>query len=290
MDSLYFKVALHQQESLKIEEWELPHFYSLLHFHPEYQLTIIRKSNGFLFVADKMYRFSPGDIFIIGPNIPHVFQNDDPYHDNSVPKVDAVSIFFTEKSFGEGLFSIPEAGRIKELLHKSIYGIKLSCSHHGKLRLILNNIGQKKGFDRILDLLKVLNELSLSKELEMISLLQTPTLKQKDECSKINTVYEYVLKNYHNPIHLNEISALVNMSHYSFCKFFKQRTTKTFVQFLTEVRIGMACKYLVEGKMNITEIAYQSGFSNLSNFIRQFKKLIGSTPSEYQKKLNEHQA
>ena len=123
----------------------------------------------------------------------------------------------------------------------------------------------------------------------MISLLQTPTLKQKDECSKINTVYEYVLKNYHNPIHLNEISALVNMSHYSFCKFFKQRTTKTFVQFLTEVRIGMACKHLVEGKMNITEIAYQSGFSNLSNFIRQFKKLIGSTPSEYQKKINEHQ-
>ncbi len=187
------------------------------------------------------------------------------------------------------MLSLPEAAKIKELFQKSVFGVKLSGSTQEGIGKILANIGKKKDFEKILDLLRVLNELSLSWELEMISLLHTPVLKQKDECAKINTVYEYVLKNYHNPIKLSEVSALVNMSHYAFCKFFKLRTTKTFVQFLNEVRIGMACKYLVEGKMNITDIAYQSGFSNLSHFIRQFKKLIGSTPSEYQKKLNNHQ-
>lgn len=285
MDPLYFKVPLNSNESVKIEEWELPHFYTPLHFHPEFQITYIRKSHGFLFVADKLYEFFPGDIFIIGPNIPHVFRNDDDYYRKTDRySISAVSMFFTEKSFGQ-LFSVPEADEIKKLLDKSVFGIKLVDNLQEKVAVKIGKISGRKGFERILELLSILHIIAASRKFEMISLSRLPELKQKDETSKINTVYDYVLKNFSGPINLMNVASLVNMSTYSFCRFFKMRTNKTFIEFLNEIRIGMACKYLVDGKMNITEVAYSSGYNSLSNFLQQFKKLTGVTPSSYLKKV-----
>ena len=285
MDPLYFKVPLNSNESVKIEEWELPHFYSPLHFHPEFQITYIKKSHGFLFVADQLYEFFPGNIFIIGPNIPHVFRNDDHYYQKrEAHSVSAVSMFFTEKSFSQ-LFSMPEADEINKLLHKTVFGIKLVDNLEEKVAAKISDISKKKGFERILELLNILHLIANSHNFTMISLAQLPELKQKDETSKINTVYDYVLKNFSNAITLEQIAALVNMSSYSFCRFFKTRTNKTFIEFLNEIRIGMACKYLVDGKMNITEVAYATGYNSLSNFLLQFKKYTGVTPSSYQKKI-----
>lgn len=284
MNFLYFKISLYEHESIKIEHSEFINFYPRVHFHPEYQLTYIQQGCGFLFVGDKISEFSSGDIFIIGPNIPHVFRCNDIIY-NQENRIKTTSIFFTEKSFGEGLLNIPESAEIKDLLNRSEYGIKLSNNQSEEIGSILNKIIQKKGFERILDLLNILNKISKTEKTEMISLLQIPILKQKDDGSKINKVYEYVMQNYGSPIHLKEIASLVNMSHFAFCRFFKQRTNKTFIQFLNEVRIGMACKLLVEEKISISDIAYNTGFANQSNFIRQFKKLNGNTPSEYLRKI-----
>lgn len=286
MDPLYFKVPLGSNESIKIEEWDLPYFYTLLHFHPEFQITYIRKSHGFLFVADKLYEFFPGNVFLIGPNIPHVFRNDDGYYLESEGEngVSAVSMFFTEKSFGQ-LFSMPEADEIKKLLNTSVFGIKLEDCLEQEVAVKIDKIAKEKGFERVLDLLSVLHIVASSRNFEVISLSQIPELKQKDETSKINKVYDYVLKNFSNSISLEQVASLVNMSIYSFCRFFKTRTNKTFVEFLNEVRIGMACKYLLDGKMNVTEVAYSTGYSSLSNFLQQFKKHMGVTPSSYLKRV-----
>lgn len=286
MDPLYFKVPLNTNESIKVEEWDIPRFYSLLHFHPEFQITYIRKSHGFLFVAEKLYEFFPGNVFLIGPNIPHVFRNsDDNYPEEGASGgVNAVSMFFTEKSFGQ-LFSMPEADEIKKLLNKSVFGIKLADKLERKVAVKINKIVRGKGFGRILDLLSILHIVAGSRNFKMISLSQFPELKQKDETLKINRVYDYVLKNFSVSIHLNTVASLVNMSTYSFCRFFKTRTNKTFVEFLNEIRIGMACKYLLDGKMNVTEVAYACGYNSLSNFLQQFKKLTGITPSAYLKRV-----
>lgn len=288
MASLYFKILLYENESVKAEHWELPYFYSSVHFHPEYQLTFIQESNGSLLVGDKMCDFSPGDTFIIGPNIPHIFRNEDSFYDRRIQneiRARAIAIYFTKDSLGKGLLDIPEATRIKELLSNSVYGIKIPKGASKELTLLLSNILQKRDFEKVLDFLRMLDEISKVEEIEIISPLKAPDVKQKDEGSKINQVYEYVMKNYEHTILLHEIAELVNMSHYAFCRFFKQRTNKTFVQFLNEIRIGMACKHLVEGKLPINDIAYRTGFGNLSNFIRQFKKLNGETPSDYQKRI-----
>lgn len=288
MDSLYFKVTLHDHESVKIEDWKLPRFYSLVHFHPEYQLTYIKGSRGFLYLGNRIYEFKPGDIFIIGPNIPHVFRNEDDYCGAQTEEVvDAVSVFFTADSLGAGFFDIPEAKKIKELLARSVYGTKISAANDpGRtIGAKVDGIIGIEGFGKILRLLDALHEMSISHVAEVMSLLQAPEIHVKDDSSRINAVYEYVLKNYTEPIPLDAIADYVHMSSYAFCKFFKTRTKKTFVQFVNEIRIGMACKLLVEGQMSVTDIAYSVGFGNISHFIRQFKRVNGSTPSDYAKKI-----
>lgn len=288
MESVYFKIVLKENESVKVALFEKPHFHSSIHFHPEYQLTMVLESTGSLLVQDKMCDFSPGDIFLIGPNIPHLFRNEDSFYTKSKQKeknVRSIEIYFTEEAFGSTFLNIPEAIWIKDLLEKSVFGIKIPRNTSTHLTDLMNTIILQKDFDKILGLLKILHEISKNKDIETISLLPAPLVPQRNEGSKIHRVYEYVMKHYYNPISLKDVAEHINMSHYAFCRFFKQRTGKTFVQVLNEIRIGFACKHLVEGKLQISDIAYQTGFGNLSNFIRQFKKINGETPSNYQKRI-----
>lgn len=288
MESVYFKIVLKENESVRVDLFEKPHFHSFIHFHPEYQLIMILESSGSLLVQNKMCDFTVGDIFLIGPNVPHLFRNQDNFYTKGKQhknKAKSIEVYFTEEAFGSTFLNIPEAIWIKDLLKKSVFGIKISHNTSTYLTSLMNKLVQLKDFDKILGLLKILNEISKNKDIETISLLPPPSVNRKDETSKIHRIYEYVMKHYCDPISLRDVAEYSNMSHYAFCRFFKQRTGKTFVQVLTEIRIGFACKLLIEGKLPISDIAYRTGFGNLSNFIRQFKKINGETPSNYQKKI-----
>jgi len=100
---------------------------------------------------------------------------------------------------------------------------------------------------------------------------------------KINLIYSYTFENFQSPISIKEVATEVNISPNSFCRYFKTRTLKTYWQFLLEVRIGFACKLLIEGEMSVAQICYECGFNNLSNFNRHFKTLLGKTPLQYSK-------
>jgi len=104
----------------------------------------------------------------------------------------------------------------------------------------------------------------------------------------METIFRYVIKNYPNKISLEEIASLVSLTPPSFCRYFKSRTTKAFSSFVNEIRIGNACKMLIENKDNIAQVCFDSGFNYLSNFNRQFKKIKGMTPSEFQCKFKNH--
>jgi len=81
---------------------------------------------------------------------------------------------------------------------------------------------------------------------------------------------------------------MVNMTPPSFCRYFKSRTTKVFSAFVNEVRIGNACRMLIEKKYTVSQVCFKSGFNYLSNFNRQFKKIKGLTPSKFQCKYQNY--
>ena len=282
MRPLLFKVPKFSQEAFRVQVDDVPYFYDPLHYHPELQLTVILKSTGTRFIGTNIGRFEPGDMFLIGSDLPHVFRNDKVhYEDNSVLKAQAISILFTQDALGAEFFNLPETQNIKALISKSSRGLSIS----GKLGLYIKaqmlEITKLSGIEKLTKFLHILDRLSLSEDLQVLSTLEKVSSSRKSDNEKIDNILNYVLQHFARKITLKEVANVADMSEQAFCRFFKKRTRKTFSLFLNEIRIGHACKLLVESRLNVGEICYASGFNNLSNFNRKFKEITRYTPREY---------
>jgi AraC-like DNA-binding protein len=285
MKPLLFRNLIPENESFHIQEDILTNFYDFLHYHPEIQLTLILKGSGTVIVGDKAVPFDVDDIFLFGPGLPHVFK-DQPNLEHPDAGVHAISVYFKMNSFGENFFSLPENFLIKELLENSSRGIKLNGAElKQQVRKGIIGLNVKKGTDLLIEFFIILNLISKNKDLELLSSISFMKTKNESESKRIEVVFRYVFDNFSREISLEEIAELSAMSVTSFCRFFKQRTRKTFTMFVNEVRIGHACKELLYNSYNVNEVAYRCGFNNISNFNRQFKTITGVTPSEYAKKL-----
>ena len=213
-----------------------------------------------------MIPYNDGELILIGPNIPHEFRSEvieiPDYYTQSI------SVHFVKNFLGLGLFEIPEAVFIKQLLEQSERCIRVTdISVKEIIQQGLLNLTESKGIERVSWLLQILNTVS--------------TTSGEGQNSRINRVFRYVIDNFKNQISITEAAKLVNFTNTSFCRFFKQRTHKSFVQYVNEIRIAYACKLLVEGNYSINRIASESGFDNISNFNTQFKKIKLITPSQF---------
>lgn len=146
---------------------------------------------------------------------------------------------------------------------------------------------QTTDFESILMLLNLLNLIANSSEYNLLSSAgYTNSLKESDT-ERMNKVHAYVMKNFREKITLEEVAAIANMTPTSFSRYFKTHANKTFSDFLTEIRVGYSCKLLIEKKMSVSQVCYESGFYTLSNFNRQFKAVTHYNPLEYRKKYTE---
>lgn len=265
------------------------YFYDILHYHPEYQLTVIYKGEGTLFVGDRIDRFEPGDVFLFGPNLPHVLRCDPSYYeDESELESFGISLYFRLDSFGPDFFDLPETENIKGLLSRSATGLRFTGIGLDRIRMAMKEMKNLQGMKRLLSLFTMME--NLAKEVEVHSsaisgIHYTNPLKETDS-KRINATFEYVMNNFKEEISLNDVADIANMSPSSFSRFFRQRTRKTFSRFVNEVRIGNACQLLRKADCTIYESAYSSGYNNLSNFNRQFKLITGHSPREYIRKIN----
>lgn len=286
--SIYFQIPKIEREGFVVQYDDLDYFYDELHYHPELQLIYIIEGAGDFFVGDSITPFEAGDLFLIGSNQSHILKSDSEYFEDDCTKNSrSVSIFFKRDSLGEGFFDISETISMRDLINRSERCIKFhpEISHYfgKKMKDLLN----RTGFKRFLEILSILNGLSESEEYSYLtSVTHTQPPSDKDS-ERINNVINYILNNYENDISLKDISEVANYSKPAFCRFFKQRTRKTFSTFLNEVRVSQACKLLRKSNMNISRICYESGYNNVSNFNRQFKKLTGHTPRSYANKCED---
>ena len=140
------------------------------------------------------------------------------------------------------------------------------------------------GFDRILSLLQMLHILSQSGESRVLSSPRYANSLRATDQERIGQVVNYIIEHFTEPIRLGEVAAVARMSETAFCRYFKERTNLAVFQFIAELRIGRACKLLIEKESSIARVASRCGYSNLSNFNRQFKAVSGMTPREYRRK------
>ncbi len=282
MKPILIKVASPVQSTITIIERCDPYFNTPFHFHPECELVYVMESFGKRIVGDSIEHFEKGDLVFVGANLPHVWYNDDRYHQGDTRLLArSVVVYFLQDIFGEKFFGLEETKSLAELFHRARRGMKFTGKANKLVTAEMLRLPRKTGMDRIISLLQILQALSDTKEYQYLaSIGYTNAFNEKDN-HKIDEVFKFVISNYNREISLQEVADITNFTPQSFCRFFKNRTKKSFIQFVNEVRVGQVCKRLSEEDWSIAETAYACGFQNLSNFNRFFREMTGKTPKEY---------
>ncbi len=278
MKALPFQIPKTQNLGLVYQEDIENYFYDTFHQHNEIQISIIIEGKGTLIIGDTITNYISNDIIIIGSNIPHVFKSDFNDHKKSF----MISLFFTEKSFGKEFFSLDDFKELQVFFKKSLNGFKI-INNKELLKLEFLNLRKATYLERFIGLFKIL-KLFTKTETKILTDFVYPKKYSINHGKRMQTVINYTIDNFSNNINLIEIANKANMTPNAFCRYFKQRTNKTYFTFLNELKIENACKLLKENKeITVSEIAYQCGFSNLSNFNRKFMEIKSTTPSKYRK-------
>ncbi|MCR9014485.1 AraC family transcriptional regulator [Aquiflexum gelatinilyticum] len=282
-----FKIPKSQKEFVRFQVDEGSHFYDKLHQHPEWQLTLILEGKGQLMVGDYLGRFEPGDIYLLGSNVPHVFRSDEEYFQktNSIKSV-SNTIFFDFEALGKGIWEVEEFLELRQWVNniKGCYVVK--CENQEFLKNIIRTFAQKTGMEKVLSALEMIRYLQQPHAMLPLNRLLPIRDYSELEGKRMGNVMAFILAENHRNISLKEVAETANMSKEAFCRFFKERTGKTYTEFLNELRIHKSCHLLQETDLSISQIAYQTGFQNLSYFNRAFKKYILTTPKLFRKQIH----
>ena len=279
MKVLPFKIPKPENVTLYVQHYKGESFYEKLHQHKEIQISVVLKGEGTYIIGDCVGDFKQHDIFVLGENLPHVFKRDALFEHET----EMVSLFFSKNSFGESFFELPEFEYFKKFFDNAILGYKVK-SNKEALSLLLAKINSLSKYQQFISFLEILRLISEADKRKLSSLINLKKYAG-DEGKRMSDIFQFTMNNFQREVTLHDVSDIANMTPNAFCRYFKQRTTKTFVNFLIDIRIGNACKLLTKNNdLSITEISYKSGFNNLANFNRKFKSVKGVTPSDYKKK------
>ncbi|MFT4568960.1 MAG: AraC-like DNA-binding protein [Saprospiraceae bacterium] len=284
MSAPNIELTLTPKDTFIFKDLSGPYFNPNWHFHPEYQISYILEGRGTRFVGDHVETFEEGDLVFVGPNLPHLWRSEERYFDSTNNlKTRALVIYFDHELFSLALLDKVEFHNVRKLVDHSNQGIEFSGRTRSVASELLYEIGLKEGFERIIALYEIINELANSTEFNLLSSPGYQNSFKGNDAENMRLVYNYVMKNFTKVISSKEIAEQLNMTTTSFCRYFKPRANKNFTRFVNEIRIGHARKLLIEDNLNIAQIGYHCGFNTLSNFNRQFKMIANMSPNEYKR-------
>jgi len=269
------------KDRLDITKKEIPCLDSSWHYHAQFELLYISQSSGIRFVGDSVSQFIPGDLVLVGPYLPHLWRNDPSlYKETDTNNVKTIVLKFTKNFIGEGTFNLPEFAGVNNLLEQSKYGVFFGEDVSKELHDDLIGIIDLPPASQTILLLEILYRLSRSDNKKILS---STDMRQytTDNSQRIDTVIKYISNNYASYIRLEDVSRVACMTTNSFCRFFKKTTNKSFTEFLNEVRIRNASRLLAQEEIQVSEVCYAVGYNSITNFNRQFKKIMGCTPKDY---------
>ncbi len=236
------------------------------------------------FVGDHIESFTEGDLVFIGKNLPHYWRNDDNYYKkNSSLKARALVIQFSDDFWENFLKQLPEAKTLNDLFEKAKNGIKFTGRTKSQLIRKIEHLESYTKFERFIAFCDILHQMATTNNYVLLSSDIFVHNYSRHTNKRLDKVFKFIMENFTSKIKLKDVASIANMSETNFCRYFKRRTHKSFTSYLNEIRIGFACKLLTEEELSVSQICYESGFNNISNFNEQFKKHTGQTPSQYLK-------
>jgi AraC-like DNA-binding protein len=248
-----------------------------LHFHDEMELNFIMNGKGARrLIGDHIEEIGDLELVLVGPNLEHAW-----FGENFEKDLTEVTIQFHADFFDEKFLRKNQLSFIRSMLEKSTRGILFSQTTTKQLAPRIIGLSQKHGFDSVLELMSILHDLSISRNYKLLSDSGFSAIEKHSYSSRrVEKVMNYAHQNFHKPISLSEVAKLSSMTETAFSRFFKLHTGMSFINCLNEIRLGHASRLLIETTHSISEIAYECGFNNISNFNRIFKGRKGCTPKD----------
>ncbi|BAX79326.1 helix-turn-helix domain-containing protein [Labilibaculum antarcticum] len=255
-----------------------------IHFHPEFEITYIQNAKGGKrIIGDHIGEIREKELVIVGPNLYHGWDN---YKNTGKELLHEITIQFPKELFDENILKRNMLKPIRELLNDASRGVLFSDETIKMVEPKLLALSQKRGFDSYLEFQSLLYDLAISRDQQTLTNMSFQRQSDFHNSERIERIYKYVQENYHKKLKLEDAAKLTNMTVISFSRLIKQRTGKSFVDFVIEIRLGMATQLLIETDKSIAEVCFDCGFNNISNFNRIFKKRQDCTPSEFRTNFN----
>jgi len=269
---------LTQNDCFTIFSREKKEFSFPLHYHDEFELNFIRNAKGAKrIVGDNIEVIEDLEMVLIGPNLYHSWFT----HQCKNTVIKEVTIQWHKDLFDEKLLCRNQLNFIRSMFERASRGISFSQETILALAPRLLSLNEKSGFDSVLELMSILHDLSISRNMRTLSNATFANEQFSYNSRRIEKAFQYMYTNFDRTVTLNEVARLVNMTDVSFSRFIKKRTGNTFIDSLNEIRLGHASKKLIDTTHSIAEISYNCGFNNISNFNRIFKKKKGCTPKSF---------
>ncbi len=270
------------RSAVKVKWQKKPHFTYPWHFHSEYEILYVIDGTGTSFVADHIEQFHSGDLALLGSNLPHFWRSDEKYHrKESREKINYIVVQFPGDLSREPIFQYPEFHAIQELFARASRGIRFLPPFAEKAGKQMIKIAQSTGFNRVIQLLKLLHNMAQTDDYKLLAGELYHQQEHDFTNDRLTKVLHFLNTGYQQKIELEKVAQIAHLHPSAFCRFFREKTGKSLSEYVTDMRISYACKLLTEGKLAVSQVCFESGFNNLSNFNRTFKRNTGYTPTSY---------
>ncbi len=252
-----------------------------IHCHPEYEINVVINSNGTRVVGDSEESFSGLDFVMLGPYVSHVWKSEQENNHE-------ITIQFSGDLLNFHIMNKRLFMPIKQLLMDSLQGLHFYGEEAERIKDEIVDLTKMQGFQTATKFLNILNSLAHAPRRKLVSnMYESEILIHKSRSRRISKVCRYIEENISHKISLSDAAGLVNMSDSAFSHFFKRQTSISFITYVNNLRVAKACELLANTSLSASEICYDCGFNNKSNFIRIFTKRKNMTPIEYRNHISQ---
>jgi AraC-like DNA-binding protein/quercetin dioxygenase-like cupin family protein len=266
--------------SFLVKTFDESGFRAPFHFHPEYELTYIAAGSGKRYIGSHMAGFQPGDLVLLGPDLPHCWKLEPANSPAS-----SIVIQFAGDCLGKEFFSSGELSSIHRLLQSSHCGIHFP---HPAILSRLHALSiEKSDFRRLISLLEILQELALEKDMTLLDTSGSTAGLTPSDRERIHPIFAYLVENFRGPVSLEKAAAIAGMSPNAFCRYFRKITRKTFMETVIQHRLDHATRQLIQTNDPISAICFDSGFGDISHFYKVFRSRMQISPLNYRKKFRQ---
>ncbi len=251
-----------------------------LHCHPEYEINLVIGTDGTRRIGEHVEDFSNLDLVLTGPYVPHVWKSDK-------KRNHTITIQFASDLKEFNIMEKRPFSPIKQLLEESNCGLKFTGGDAVRIKDKILALTSLRGFESGLAFLDILNTMAESKPERLTDAFNPNLIVRQAKSRRISRVCKHIEEHLNEEISLSDVAALANMSESAFSHFFKKHTRISFKTYLTNMRIAKACNLLASTTLTASEICYECGFNNKSNFIRIFTKNKKMTPIAYRNYISD---